>query len=92
MSGIELLDTNASKISSALVRAKRRNGSRTVGVVLTLVIIADEETYEDALHSAAQAAREQAQTRDQRDPEGQRAHAVSPCGSAPTTGTGSRCV
>jgi len=58
MTTIDLLDTNASKISSALIQARRRTGSRTVGVVLTLVIIAEESTYEDALHSAAQAARE----------------------------------
>lgn len=58
MTAVHLPDTNASKVSAALVESRRLTGSQTVGVVLTLVIVAEEDEYEAALASAAQAARE----------------------------------
>ncbi len=58
MTTVHLPDTNASKVSAALVESRRHTGSQTVGVVLTLVIVAEEATHETALRSAAQAARE----------------------------------
>src|ERR1044071_8991771 len=55
---ISLSDTTSAKISSALLRARRNAGSPTMGMVLTLIIVTDEDHYEDALESATAAGRE----------------------------------
>ncbi|MEF9903072.1 glucose-6-phosphate dehydrogenase assembly protein OpcA [Streptomyces sp. P9-A2] len=53
-----LTDTTASKINKALVKARRAIGTPAVGMVLTLVIVTDEENAYDALRSAGDASRE----------------------------------
>ncbi|MQA03145.1 MAG: glucose-6-phosphate dehydrogenase assembly protein OpcA [Streptosporangiales bacterium] len=55
---IDLTDTNSSAIASALLDARRRSGSPTVGMVLTLVIDTTEDDHADALRAATEAARE----------------------------------
>nr|WSX72754.1 glucose-6-phosphate dehydrogenase assembly protein OpcA [Streptomyces sp. NBC_00899]WSX81178.1 glucose-6-phosphate dehydrogenase assembly protein OpcA [Streptomyces sp. NBC_00899] len=55
---IDLTDTTASKINKALVQARRANGSPAVGMVLTLVIVTDEENAHDAVKAASDASRE----------------------------------
>lgn len=55
---IELTDTTTSQISSALVQARRSAGSPAMSMVLTLIVVADEDTYEDALAAASDAGRE----------------------------------
>ncbi len=49
----DLTDTTASKINKALVKARRAIGTPAVGMVLTLVIVTDEENAYDALKAAA---------------------------------------
>ncbi|RKN41235.1 glucose-6-phosphate dehydrogenase assembly protein OpcA [Streptomyces hoynatensis] len=53
----ELTDTTSSKINAAIVRARRTAGA-PVGMVLTLVIVTDEENAHDALKSARDASTE----------------------------------
>ncbi|MFE9921386.1 glucose-6-phosphate dehydrogenase assembly protein OpcA [Streptomyces sp. NPDC005774] len=53
-----LTDTTASKINKSLVKARRAIGTPAVGMVLTLVIVTDEENAYDALRSAGDASRE----------------------------------
>jgi glucose-6-phosphate dehydrogenase assembly protein OpcA len=55
---IDLTNTTASKINKALVQARRANGSPAVGMVLTLVIVTDEENAHDAVKAASDASRE----------------------------------
>jgi glucose-6-phosphate dehydrogenase assembly protein OpcA len=55
---IDLTDTTASKINKALVQGRRAIGTPAVGMVLTLVIVTDEENAYDALKSAGDASRE----------------------------------
>ncbi|WP_020573173.1 glucose-6-phosphate dehydrogenase assembly protein OpcA [Actinopolymorpha alba] len=55
---IDLSDTTASEIAAALVRARRSAGSPAMGMVLTLIVVADESTHYDALKAAMQAAKE----------------------------------
>nr|MBA2559584.1 glucose-6-phosphate dehydrogenase assembly protein OpcA [Propionibacteriales bacterium] len=55
---IELTGTNASKIASGLVRARREAGSPTMGMVLTFVVVADEGSHYDALKAARAVSRE----------------------------------
>ncbi|MET0693742.1 MAG: glucose-6-phosphate dehydrogenase assembly protein OpcA [Propionibacteriaceae bacterium] len=55
---ITLSDTNSSKISSALLRARRSAGSPAMGMVLTLIIVCDEAEYAEALQASMQAGRE----------------------------------
>ncbi|MGH3587081.1 MAG: glucose-6-phosphate dehydrogenase assembly protein OpcA, partial [Pseudonocardia sp.] len=55
---IDLTETTSSKINQALVSARRAIGSPAVGMVLTLVIVTDEENAYDALKSAGDASRE----------------------------------
>ncbi|GAA3369995.1 glucose-6-phosphate dehydrogenase assembly protein OpcA [Streptomyces sannanensis] len=55
---IDLSDTNASKINKALVKGRRAIGTPAVGMVLTLVIVTDEENAYDALKAADDASRE----------------------------------
>ncbi|OON74717.1 glucose-6-phosphate dehydrogenase assembly protein OpcA [Streptomyces tsukubensis] len=55
---IDLTDTTSSKINKALVQARRAIGTPAVGMVLTLVIVTDEENAYDALRAANDASRE----------------------------------
>ena len=55
---IELLDTNASQISAAFVEQRTRHGSPAQGMVMTMVIVVDEEGAKDALDSARKASHE----------------------------------
>ncbi|MFF7758564.1 MULTISPECIES: glucose-6-phosphate dehydrogenase assembly protein OpcA [Streptomyces] len=54
----DLTDTTASKINKALVKGRRAIGTPAVGMVLTLVIVTDEENAYDALKAANDASRE----------------------------------
>jgi glucose-6-phosphate dehydrogenase assembly protein OpcA len=55
---IDLTDTTASKINKALVQGRRAIGTPAVGMVLTLVIVTDEENAYDALKAASDASHE----------------------------------
>jgi glucose-6-phosphate dehydrogenase assembly protein OpcA len=55
---IDLTDTTSSKINKALVQGRRAIGTPAVGMVLTLVIVTDEENAYDALRAADEASRE----------------------------------
>lgn len=55
---IDLTDTNASKIASALLGARRRAGSPSMGMVLTFVVVTDEGDHYDALKVARAVSRE----------------------------------
>ena len=55
---IDLTDTTTGAISNALTEARRRLGGMTMGMVLTLIIVTDEEMQYDAIRAANQAARE----------------------------------
>ncbi|MFD7708780.1 glucose-6-phosphate dehydrogenase assembly protein OpcA [Streptomyces sp. NPDC059785] len=55
---IDLTDTNASKINKALVQGRRELGTPAVGMVLTMVIVTDEENAYDSIKAAEDASRE----------------------------------
>ncbi|MFC4329684.1 glucose-6-phosphate dehydrogenase assembly protein OpcA [Streptomyces andamanensis] len=55
---IDLTDTTASKINKALVEGRRAIGTPAVGMVLTMVIVADEENAYDSIKAAEDASRE----------------------------------
>ena len=55
---IDLTDTTTGAISHALTEARHRLGGMTLGMVLTLIIVTDEEGQYDAIRAANQAARE----------------------------------
>ncbi|MDX5398301.1 MAG: glucose-6-phosphate dehydrogenase assembly protein OpcA, partial [Actinomycetes bacterium] len=55
---IELTDTTASAIAAEFVKARRRAGSPAMGMVMTLVIVVDEDDAEDAMRAARAASRE----------------------------------
>ena len=55
---IDLTDTTAGKVNKALVQGRRAIGTPAVGMVLTLVIVTDEENAYDALKAANDASRE----------------------------------
>jgi glucose-6-phosphate dehydrogenase assembly protein OpcA len=55
---IELLDTNSSGIAAELLRARRRAGSPAMGMVMTLVIVVDEDDAHDAMEAARTASKE----------------------------------
>jgi glucose-6-phosphate dehydrogenase assembly protein OpcA len=55
---IDLTDTTTGAIDRAVTEARRRLGGMTVGMVLTLIIMTDEEGQYDAIRAASQAARE----------------------------------
>src|SRR5215469_5746550 len=55
---IDLTDTTTGAISNALTEARRRLGGMTMGMVLTLLVVTDEEGQYDAIRAANQAARE----------------------------------
>lgn len=54
----ELLDTNSSAIAAEFVRARTRAGSPAMGMVLTLVIVVDEDVASEGLKAARAASRE----------------------------------
>ncbi|MFJ2609111.1 glucose-6-phosphate dehydrogenase assembly protein OpcA [Streptomyces sp. NPDC091279] len=55
---IDLTDTTASKINKALVEGRRAIGTPAVGMVLTMVIVTDEENAYDAIRAAEEASHE----------------------------------
>ena len=55
---IDLTDTTASKINTALVKGRRAIGTPAVGMVLTMVIVTDEENAYDAIKAAEEASHE----------------------------------
>ncbi|MFF9124041.1 glucose-6-phosphate dehydrogenase assembly protein OpcA [Streptomyces sp. NPDC014889] len=55
---IDLTDTTAGEINKALVRGRRDIGTPAVGMVLTMVIVTDEENAYDSLKAAEEASRE----------------------------------
>ncbi len=55
---IDLTDTTASKINKALVQGRRAIGTPAVGMVLTMVIVTDEENAYDSMKAAQQASHE----------------------------------
>jgi glucose-6-phosphate dehydrogenase assembly protein OpcA len=55
---IELTDTNSSEIAAEFLRARRRAGSPAMGMVMTTVIVVDEDGADDAMAAAATASRE----------------------------------
>jgi glucose-6-phosphate dehydrogenase assembly protein OpcA len=55
---IDLTDTTASKINKALVQGRRALGTPAVGMVLTMVIVTDEENAYDSMKAAEDASHE----------------------------------
>ena len=55
---IELIDTNAAGIAAEFVASRLRAGSPAMSMVMTLVIVVDEDGAEDAMRAARQASHE----------------------------------
>ncbi len=55
---IELTDTTSSRIAAAFVTERTRAGSPAMGMVLTLVVVTDQEHATEAMRAARTAARE----------------------------------
>jgi glucose-6-phosphate dehydrogenase assembly protein OpcA len=55
---IELTDTNSAGIAAELVRARKKAGSPATGMVMTLIIVVDEDASDDAMESARAASKE----------------------------------
>lgn len=55
---IELTGTNSAGIAAELVRARKKAGSPAMGMVLTLVIVVDEDQAHDAMEAARAASQE----------------------------------
>ena len=55
---IELTDTNSAGIAAEFLRARRRAGSPAMGMVMTLVIVVDEDEAQHAMESARAASKE----------------------------------
>ncbi|MGW6548986.1 glucose-6-phosphate dehydrogenase assembly protein OpcA [Streptomyces sp. NPDC055051] len=55
---IDLTDTNSSAINKAILEGRRAVGTPAVGVVLTLVIVTDEENAYDSVRAANEASKE----------------------------------
>ncbi len=55
---IELTDTNSAGIAAEFLRARKRAGSPAMGMVMTLVIVVDEDEAHDAMESARAASQE----------------------------------
>jgi len=55
---IELTDTNSSEIAAAMVRDRIRAGSPVMGMVLTLIVVVDDEGADAAMSCARAASRE----------------------------------
>ncbi len=58
MTSFMLTGTTASKISSQLTQLRHQMGTPAVGMVLTLMVVADESNQYDAVRAATEAARE----------------------------------
>lgn len=54
----ELVDTNSSKIAAEFVRARTLAGSPAMGMVMTLVVVVDEDAAEEAMAAAREASHE----------------------------------
>ena len=55
---IELTETNAAEIAAEFTRARIRAGSPVMGMVMTLVIVVDEDAAADAMEAAKEASHE----------------------------------
>jgi len=55
---IELTDTSSAEIAAEFVRARIRAGSPAMGMVMTLIIVVDEDAAHDAMEAARLASRE----------------------------------
>src|SRR3954471_13562737 len=55
---IELTDTSSSAIAAEFVRARTHAGSPAMGMVVTLIIVVDEDVAQDAMHAAQKASHE----------------------------------
>jgi glucose-6-phosphate dehydrogenase assembly protein OpcA len=55
---IELTDTTSGAIAAEFVRARRRSGSPAMGMIMTLVIVADEDEADEAMKVARTASQE----------------------------------
>jgi glucose-6-phosphate dehydrogenase assembly protein OpcA len=55
---IELLDTTSGAIAAEFVRARRRSGSPAMGMIMTLVVVADDEDADEAMKVARSASQE----------------------------------
>lgn len=55
---IELTETNSAQIAAEFIRARTRAGSPAMGMVMTLVIVVDEDDAEAAMSAARRAAHE----------------------------------
>ena len=55
---IELTETNSSEIAAAFVRARIRAGSPAMGMVMTLIVVVDEDDAPEAMEAARLASRE----------------------------------
>ena len=55
---IELTDTNSAGIAAELVRARTKAGSPAMGMVMTLIIVVDEDASDDAMAAARAASKE----------------------------------
>lgn len=55
---IELTSTNAAAIAAEFVRARTRAGSPAMGMVMTLIIVVNEDQADDAMSAAQAASRE----------------------------------
>ena len=55
---IELIDTNAARIAGEFVAARTRAGSPAMGMVMTMMVVVDEDNAEDAMAVARQASHE----------------------------------
>lgn len=55
---IELTDTNAGGIAAELMRARRQAGSPAMGMVMTLVVVVDEDEAKENMESARRASQE----------------------------------
>lgn len=55
---IELTETNSAKIATEFLRARKKAGSTTMGMVMTLVVVVDEDDAHDAMESARKASQE----------------------------------
>lgn len=51
---VDLTDTNASQIASALIKARRAAGSPAMGMVLTFVVVTDDKHCDDAMRTASE--------------------------------------
>ena len=52
---MELTDTNASAIAAEFVRARTRAGSPAMGMVMTLIVVVDEDDADEAMTNARKA-------------------------------------